>query len=298
MHFALVKTGGYKPMSELSIDATPDESRRSSRTAPFWKPDQNDGSQIGGVVMSGAMLPGYGYDQLQGDDSDEEAITLALAEDFSDTVVSGYGDGEEEISVTPGTALNVPTHARLQQLVSEAEIGDAVVVYCDGKYKPEGAQNEQYVYEVSVMGPEQWRAEDYEHTGLFEAAKANYQGPRGDDRRGREGSNSMPAADSADNAATDGGVAAAGGGSGPAPSDTRPSPQSSGEGSTSEVPEEVASLADPTRMYVKNVNDGEAARADLANFLDDMIDGTPDVEAVVEHVGFSFREGGDIVAAA
>jgi hypothetical protein len=282
-------------MSELSIDATPDESRRSSRTAPFWKPDQNDGSQIGGVVMSGAMLPGYGYDQLQGDDNDEEAITLALAEGFTDEVVSGYGDGEEEISVTPGTALNVPTHARLQQLVSEAEIGDAVVVYCDGKYKPEGAQNEQYVYEVSVMGPEQWRAEDYEHTGLFEEAKSNYQGPRGDDRRGRDGSNSMPAAN---NAATDGGVAASngsGGGSVPAPSDSRPSPQGSGG---SEVPEEVASLADPTRMYVKNVNDGEAARADLANFLNDMIDGTPDVDAVVEHVGFSFREGGEIVAAA
>ena len=142
--------------------------------AKNWKPDPNEPQTVSGVVMAGTTPP---YD-----DEQPHAI-IALAEPVEGIRVydPDAPDKAGFVDLEVGDGLEMSDHGGLG-FVNHAEIGEAVIIRCEGSKEVEWAPSSAYIFDSRVMPEESWDNDDYEHADAFRAAREQYNGQTDDSR--------------------------------------------------------------------------------------------------------------------
>ena len=142
--------------------------------AKNWKPDPNETQTVSGVVMAGTTPP---YDD------DQPHAIIALAEPVEGIRVydPDAPDKASFVDLEVGDGLEMSDHGGLGY-VNHAEIGEAVIIRCEGSQEVEWAPSSAYIFESRVMPEDVWDNDDYEHADAFRQAREQYNGQQDDNR--------------------------------------------------------------------------------------------------------------------
>lgn len=232
--------------------------------AKNWKPDPNDTQTVSGVVMAGTTPP---YD-----DEQPHAI-IALAEPVEGIRV--YDPDEPDnagfVDLEVGDGLEMSDHGGLGY-VNHAEVGEAVIIRCEGSQEVEWAPSSAYIFDSRVMPEETWDNDDYEHADAFRAARENYTGQRTDDR---------PIDTGTDDEKQD--------------LSTLASDDDDVSFNSDDEPVDLSAGAEAARVYVQG-QEGEVEAAELEAFVNQMGDGAAELDDVLFEAGLR-EENGMVVEA-
>ena len=233
--------------------------------AKNWKPDPNEPQTVSGVVMAGTTPP---YD------SEQPHAIIALAEPVEGIRVydPDAPDNAGFVDLEVGDGLEMSDHGGLGY-VNHAEIGEAVIIRCEGSKEVEWAPSSAYIFESRVMPEESWDNDDYEHADAFRAAREQYNGQQ-DDSRPIETGTGDEKQDLSTLASDDDDVSF---------NDDRDTG-------------DLSAGAEAARIYVQSQDGGVVERSELAAFVDQMADEPADLDDVLFEAGLR-EENGTVIEA-